>query len=104
MIGCPVLPAGQEVRHGAEHQERSGQTDSCSAAAAAHWFTGNSPPAAAAVHHLCCYCLLTVSVPQMAPLSMALGDALSPLQTVSEVTSCKDANTLFWSECRAPLV
>lgn len=49
VIGCPILPAGQEVRHGAKHQECSGETDSCPATA--NQFTGNCPPVVAAVRH-----------------------------------------------------
>lgn len=61
VIGCSILPAGQEVCHGAEHQECSGETDSCSAAA--NQFTGNSPPVVAAVHHF-----LLLSVDCVCPL------------------------------------
>lgn len=42
VIGC-FLCAGKEVRHGAEHQERPGQTDSGSAAAV-HQPAGEAPP------------------------------------------------------------
>ncbi len=40
-VSCDLLSAGKEVRHGAEHQECSGQTDSGSAATA-HQPAGNT--------------------------------------------------------------
>lgn len=39
----PPSPAGQEVRHGAEHQERAGEADHRAPAAAAHQPAGEPP-------------------------------------------------------------